>query len=119
MSNILDCLTQHNKENKTYFSGVNILDCVAADDLIPTAMETMGCDSKKHNDSDEAVIKEALNSISDDSAVPIFVEKVKIHIEEVGDARREAKSVDPLTSDENNFVYFKISSCMEEDYHEQ
>ena len=116
LSNIPDCLTQHNKENETFSSGVNILDNVAPDELIPI---TMDCDGKKHNDSDETVIQDALNSISNDCAVPIFVEKNRINIEKVGDARKEAKSVDPLTSDENNFVDFKISSCMEEDYHKQ
>ena len=60
-----------------------------------------------------------MNSISSDCVVPIFVEKERIPIEQVGNARREAKSVDPLISDENNFVDFKISSCVEEDYHEQ
>ena len=65
------------------------------------------------------MIQNALNSISHDCVVPIFVEKERILIEKVGNARREAKSVDLLISDENHFVVFKISSCMEEDYHEQ
>ena len=65
------------------------------------------------------MIQDALKLISNDCAVPIFVEKERINIEKVGDARREAKSVEPLTSDENNFVDCKISSCMEEHYHEE
>ena len=65
------------------------------------------------------MIQDELNSISNDCAVPIFVEKERVTIERVGNARGEAKSVDPLISDENNFVDFKISSSMEEDYHEQ
>ena len=39
-------------------------------------------------------------------------------VEKVGNARREAKSVSPLISDENNFVDFKISSWMEEVFQE-
>ena len=65
------------------------------------------------------MIQDALKFISNDCVVPIFVEKERINIEKVGDARREAKSVEPLTLDENNFVDCKISSCMEEDYHEE
>ena len=65
------------------------------------------------------MIQDALKLISNDCVVRIFVEKERINIEKVGDARREAKSVEPLTSDENNFVDCKISSCMEEDYHEE
>ena len=65
------------------------------------------------------MIQDELNSISNDCAVPIFVEKERIPIEKVGNARGEAKSVDSLISDENNFVDFKISFSMEEDYHEQ
>ena len=61
------------------------------------------------------MIQDALKSISNDCAVPIFVEKERILIEKVGNARREGKSVDPFIPDENNFVDFK----MEEDYHEQ
>ena len=60
-----------------------------------------------------------MNSISSDCAVPNFVEKERNNKEKVGDARREVKSVDPLTSDENNFLDFKITSCREEDFHEQ
>ena len=41
-----------------------------------------------------------------------FFEKERNPIEKVGNARREAKSVDPLISDENNFADFKISSCV-------
>ena len=78
-----------------------------------------GCDCKKHNNSNKTVIQDALKFISNDCVVPIFVEKERIKIEKVGDARREAKSVEPLTLDENNFVDCKISSCMEEDYHEE
>ena len=58
------------------------------------------------------MIQDALNSISNDCAVPIFVEKERIPIEKVGNARREAKSVDPFISDDNNFLDFKISSCV-------
>ena len=119
LSNIPDCLVQHNKQNETFFSGVNILDYVAPDELIPITIETIDYDSKKHNDSIEPVIQDTLNSISNDCTVPIFVEKGRIPIKKVGNARREAKSVDPLISDENNFVDFKIGSCVEEDYHEQ
>ena len=104
---IPDYLVQHNKENETFFSGVNILDYVAPDELIPTTIETIGCDSKKHNDSNEPVIQDPLNSISNDCAVPIFFEKERDPIEKVGNARREAKSVDPFISDENNFVTSK------------
>ena len=43
----------------------------------------------------------------------------RIPTEKVGNARREAKSVDLFISDENNFVDFKMSFCMKEDYHEQ
>ena len=118
LSNIPDCLALHNKDNETFFSGVNILDYVAPCELIPIIIETISCDSKKHNNSNEPVIQDALNSISNDCAVPIFVEKERIPIEKVGNARREAKSVDPLISDENSFVDFKIS-CVEEDYHER
>ena len=78
LSNIPDCLAQHNKENETFFSGVNILDYVAPDELIPITIETIGCDSKKHNNSNEVMIQDALNSISNDCAVPSFVEKEKI-----------------------------------------
>ena len=92
---------------------------VAPDELIPLTIETIGCDSKKHNDSNEAIIQDASNSIIYDCAVPIFVEKERIPIEKVGSAKREAKSVDPLMSDDNNFVDFKTSSYMEEDYHEK
>ena len=60
---------------ETFFSGVNILDYVAPNELISIRIETTGCDGKKHNDSNEAVIQDALNSISNDCAVPIFVEK--------------------------------------------
>ena len=112
-------LIYNNKENETFFRGVNKLDYAVPDELIPITTETVDCDSKKHNDSNEPVIQDALNSISNDCAVPIFVEKERMPIEKVGNTRREAKSVDPLTSDENNFVDFKISSCMKEDYHEQ
>ena len=65
------------------------------------------------------MIQDALNSISNYCVVPVFVEKERILIEKVGNARREAISVDLLISDENHFVDFKIISCMEEDYHEQ
>ena len=75
---IPDYLVQYNKENETFFSGVNILDYVAPDELIPTTIETIGCDSKKHNDSNEPVIQDPLNSISNDCAVPIFFWKRKI-----------------------------------------
>ena len=60
-----------------------------------------------------------MNSISSDCAVPIFVEKKRNNKEKVGDARREVKFVDPLTSDENNFLDFRITSCREEDFYEQ
>ena len=89
---------------------------VAPDELIPITIETIGCDSKKHNDSNVPVIQDALSSISNDCAVPIFVEKKRILIEKVGNARREATSVDPLILDENNFADFKISSWVEEYY---
>ena len=36
-----------------------------------------------------------------------FFEKERDSIEKVGNARREAKSVDPFISDENNFVTSK------------
>ena len=72
LSSIPDYLVQHNKENETFFSGVNILDDVAPDELIPTTMKTIGCDRKKHNDSNEPVFQDALNFISNDCAVPIF-----------------------------------------------
>ena len=104
LPNTPDCFVQHHKENETFFSGVNELDYVAPDELIPKTIETIDCDSKKHNDSNEPVIQDALNSISNDCAVPIFVEKERIPIERVGNARREAKSVDPLISDEKNYV---------------
>ena len=58
------------------------------------------------------MIQDALNPISNDCAVPIFVEKERIPIEKVGNARRKAKSVDPFISDDNNFLDFKISSCV-------
>ena len=45
LSNIPDCLVQHNKENEKFFSGVNVLDFVAPDELIPITIETIGCDS--------------------------------------------------------------------------
>ena len=77
LSNIPDFLTQNNKKNEICFSGVNILDYVAPDELIPIAIETMGCYSKKHNHSDKAVIQDALSSSSNNCAVPIFVEKKK------------------------------------------
>ena len=58
------------------------------------------------------MIQDALNPISNDCVVPIFVEEERIPIEKVGNARREAKSVDPFISDDNNFLDFKISSCV-------
>ena len=112
LSSVPDYLVQHNKENETFFSGVNILDDVAPDELIPKTIKTIGCDRKKHNDSNEPVFQDALNFISNGCAAPIFFEKERNPIEKVGNARREAKSVDPLISDENNLVDFKISSCV-------
>ena len=53
------------------------------------------------------MIQDPLNSISNDCAVPIFFAKERDPIEKVGNARREAKSVDPFISDENNFVTSK------------
>ena len=90
LSNIPDCFIQHNKQNDTFFSGVNIMNYVAPDKLIPITIEKFDCDSN------EPVIQDALNSITNDYAVPISVEKGIIPIEEVGNARREAKSVEPL-----------------------
>ena len=118
LSNIPDCLVLHNKENETVFSGLNLLDYVAPCELISVTIETTGCDSKKHNDSNKPVIHDAQNSISNDCAVPIFIEKERIPIEKVDNAGRETKSLDPLISEENNFVHFKIN-CVEEYYHEQ
>ena len=108
-----------NKENETFCSGVNILDYVAPDELFPIAVEPIGCDSKNRNDSNEAIIQNALNSISNDCAVPIFVENERIAIEKVGNARREAKSVDSLILNKNNFFGFKMNSFMKDDYDEQ
>ena len=45
------------------------MDYVGPDELIAIAIETIGCDSKNHNDSDEAVIQNALHSISNDCTV--------------------------------------------------
>ena len=118
LSNIPDCLLLQNKENETFFTGVNILDYVAPCELILITIETIGCDSKKYNNGNEPVIQDAFNSISNDCTVPTFVKKERISIENIGNAKREAKSVDPLIPDENNFVDFKISS-VEEGYHEK
>ena len=59
LSNIPDCLVLHNKENETVFSGLNLLDYVAPCELISVTIETTGCDSKKHNDSNKPVIHDA------------------------------------------------------------
>ena len=110
LSNIPDCLVLQNKKNKIFFTGVNILDYVATCEFIPITIETIGCDSKKHNHSNEPVIQDALNSLSNDCAVPIFVEKERISIENIGNAKREAKSVDPLIPDEKNLLTSKSVS---------
>ena len=59
LSNIPDCLVLHNKENETVFSGLNLLDYVAPCELISITIETIGCDSKKHNDCNKPVIHDA------------------------------------------------------------
>ena len=90
LSNIPNRFIQHNKQNDAFFSGANVLNYVAPDKLIPITIAKFNCDSN------EPVIQDALNSISNECAVPISVEKWIIPIEEVGNDRREAKSVEPL-----------------------